>query len=41
MAKQYSIRLENEVAKKFDTILEDEMMTAEEWLTNAVDDYDS
>jgi len=41
MAKQYIIRLVNEVAEKFETILKEEEMTAEEWLTNAVEDYDS
>jgi len=39
--KKYIIRLEKKVADKFETILKEEEMTAEEWLTNAVEDYDS
>lgn len=41
MAKIYKIVLSNETAKKFDQILKDEDMTPDEWLGNAVDDYDS
>ena len=41
MSKEYIIVLDNETAKKFDGILKDEDMTPDEWLDNAVNDYDS
>jgi hypothetical protein len=41
MAKEYVIVLQNKTAKKFDKILKDENLTPDEWLENAVEDYDS
>ena len=39
--KKYTIVLSNEQAEKFDNILKDEDMTPDEWLDNAIEDYDS
>lgn len=42
MAKEYTIVLSNEIAKKFESILRDEGgVTPDEWLENAIEDYDS
>ena len=37
----FTITLDNKTGKKFEKILRDEDMTPEEWLDNAVNDYDS
>jgi metal-responsive CopG/Arc/MetJ family transcriptional regulator len=37
----YTITLSARLAEKFDKILQDEGLTASEWLGNAVEDYDS
>lgn len=41
MAKEIVISLSNKTAKKFEQILKDEELTADEWLENAVEDYDT
>jgi hypothetical protein len=40
IAKKYIIELPWHLAEKFDQILIDEQMTADEWLTNMMEDYD-
>ena len=37
----FQAQLQDDLAKKLSQILKDEEMTFEEWLTNAVEDYDS
>jgi metal-responsive CopG/Arc/MetJ family transcriptional regulator len=41
MAKVFVINLDEEVYEKFQKILENENLTESEWLSNAIEDYDS
>ena len=41
ITKKYTITLPKDISNKLDQILQDEEMTFQEWVENAVEDYDS